>query len=143
MVAVRRQTVTGRIIVLGRDPDDAEMWIRSWTAQSSTRAEAAARLADRVAEVTAEASGVDGAVRVSVASTGVVVGLWLDRRARDLAPDDLAHAILTTMRRAQASLVREVTAAVADTVGAETETGRVVLDGFARRFPVEADDDQP
>lgn len=143
MVAVRRQTVTGRIIVLGRDPDDAEMWIRSWTAQSSTRAEAAARLADRVAEVTAEASGVDGAVRVSVASTGVVVGLWLDRRARDLALDDLAHAILTTMRRAQASLVSEVTAAVADTVGAETETGRVVLAGFAGRFPAEADDDQP
>lgn len=138
MVAVRRQTVTGRIIVLGRDPDDAEVWISSWTAQSSGRAEAAARLADRVAGVTAEASGVDGAVRVSVASTGAVVGLRLDRRVRDLAPDDLAHAILATMRRAQASLVTEVTAAVADTVGAETESGRVVLAGYARRFPAEA-----
>jgi hypothetical protein len=128
--------------VLGRDPDDAETWIRSWTARSSGRAEAAARLADRAAEVTAEASGVDGAVRVSVASTGAVVGLRLDRRIRDLAPDDLAHAILATMRRAQAALVIEVTSVVADTVGAETETGRAVLAGYARRLTAELDDDQ-
>src|SRR5918995_1054070 len=124
MVAVRGRPSPGGSIVLGRDPDDAEAWIRSWTAQSSGRAEAAARLADRVAGTTAEASGVDGAVRVSVASTGAVVGLWLDRRVRDLAPDDLAHAILATMRRAQASLVTRMTVAVAHTVGLETEARR-------------------
>jgi hypothetical protein len=137
MVAVRRHTVTGRIIVLGRDPDDAEVWISSWTAQSTGRAEAATRLADRVAGVTAEASGVDGAVRVSVARTGDLVGFRLDRRVRDRAPDHHAQANISTMRRAQASHVPQVTAAVADTVGAETESGRVVLAGYARRFPAE------
>jgi hypothetical protein len=128
---------------LGRSPDDAEAWVRSWSAQSSTRAGATARLADRVCVLSTQASGVDGAVRVAVASNGVLTGLWLAERARDLPADDLAREILATMRRAQTALVAKVSAAVAETVGADSETGRAVLDAYVVRFPREAGDDQP
>jgi hypothetical protein len=53
----------GRCGVLGRDPDEAQEWVRSWTGQVSAQAHAAAELSDRVAAVTASASEVDGAVR--------------------------------------------------------------------------------
>jgi hypothetical protein len=128
--------------MLDRDPDDAEAWVRSWAARTTTKAGAAARLADRVAVLSSQASGVDGAVRVAVASTGVVTGLWLTERARRLAVDRLAAEILATMRRAQAALVAKVSTAVAETVGEDSDTGRAVLDAYARRFPGDAGDDR-
>ena len=63
--------------MLGRNLDDAEEWVRSWSSQVSGRAEAAAALADRVAALTASATGEDGAIRVTVASSGNVAGLDL------------------------------------------------------------------
>jgi hypothetical protein len=41
------------------------------------------------------------------------------------------------MRRAQAALAESVAAAVDETVGAGTETGKAVLDSFTQRFPPE------
>ena len=124
--------------MLGRDVDDAEEWVRSWSTQVSGRAEAAAALADRVAGLTASATSADGAVRVSVASSGNVTGLALADEVRSLAGADLAAQIMTVMRRAQAGLSEQVAEAVDETVGADTETGRAVLESFAQRFPVES-----
>lgn len=129
--------------MVGRNPDDAQTWVQAWSAQSSTRAGTAARLADRVCVLSTQASGVDGAVRVAVASTGVLTGLWLTERVRALPADDLAREIVAAMRRAQAALVTKVATAVAETVGADSATGRAVLDSYAVRFPREAGDDQP
>ncbi|AEV82034.1 hypothetical protein ACWT_1018 [Actinoplanes sp. SE50] len=96
---------------------------------------AAAALADRVATLRASAAGAGGAVRVTVASSGNVTGLELDERSLGLGAPGLAAEILLTIHRAQAALAGRVAEAVASTVGAETETGRAVLDGFASRFP--------
>ena len=35
--------------MIGRNLEDAEQWLRSWTAQASARAEAAQRMPERVA----------------------------------------------------------------------------------------------
>jgi phenylpyruvate tautomerase PptA (4-oxalocrotonate tautomerase family) len=123
--------------VLGRNLDDAEEWVRSWSSQVSGRAEAAAALADRVAALTASAAGDDGAIRVTVTSSGNVTGLALDDRVQRLPGQDLADEILRTMRRAQAGLADRVAEAVDETVGADTETGKAVLESFAQRFPAE------
>ena len=82
----------------------------------------------------------DGAVHVTVASTGAIVGLRLDERVRGLAVDELAREILTTTRRAQSRLADEVAGALTDTIGADSETGRAVLGTYAYRFPAEARD---
>lgn len=126
--------------MLGRNLDDAEEWVRSWSSQVSGRAEAAAALADRVAGLTASATGDGGAIRVTVGSSGNVTGLALEDRVQRLPGQDLAAEILRTMRRAQAGLPERVAEAVDETVGADTETGRAVLASFAQRFPAEPDE---
>lgn len=123
--------------MLGHNVDDTEEWVRSWSSQVAGRAEAAAALADRVAGLTASAAGDDGAIRVTVSSSGTVTGLVLDDRVQRLPGERLAAEILGAVRRAQAGLTAQVADAVGATVGADTETGRRVLDSFAQRFPAE------
>jgi hypothetical protein len=125
--------------VLGRDLDDADDWVRSWSAQVSGRAEATAALADRVAGITSTASGADRAIRVTVGSSGTMTALELDDRVQRMSGMELAGEIMKVVRRAQAGLADKVAEAVDDTVGTDTETGRAVLDSFARRFPDESD----
>lgn len=119
--------------MLGRDLDDAGEKVR-------TRSEAAAALADRVAALAASAAGRDGAIRVTVNSSGAVTALELEDRARERPAADLATDILGTIRRAQAGLVEQAREAVEETVGADSDTGQAVLDGFVQRFPAPPDD---
>jgi hypothetical protein len=118
--------------VLGRNLEASAEAVRSWTDQASGGNDAAAALADRVASLTSTADGKAGdlALRATVASSGNLTGLEIDG-----APE-LAGEILRTVRRAQAGLVDRVADAVAETVGADSETGRAVLDSFAQRFPI-------
>ncbi|MFG1608738.1 hypothetical protein [Actinoplanes sp. NPDC049265] len=115
--------------MLGRNLDDGvEASERSWSSPPSGRAEATATLADRVARLSASATGGDGTIRVRVDSGGAITQLEL--------PDaELAAEILRTIRRAQAGLAEQVELAVNETVGPESETGRAVLESFAQRFP--------
>ncbi|MGW3895688.1 YbaB/EbfC family nucleoid-associated protein [Micromonospora profundi] len=126
--------------MLGRDPDAAQELLHSWTAELSTRAQAAAELSERVATITASAVGADGAVRVTVAASGAVTDLQLDNRVRRMTGSELAGIIMATIARAQAGLTEQVSIAVHDTVGTDSETGRAVTDTFARRFPKPADE---
>ncbi len=125
--------------MLGRGLDDGDGWARSWGDPASGRSEAATALADRVAELTASATGADGAIRATVASSGVVTGLELDDRVQRMGGAALAGEILRVIRRAQARLSERVAEAVEETIGSDTETGRAVLDSYRRRFPAEPD----
>jgi hypothetical protein len=121
--------------VFGRDLDDAERWLADWSASISERAERAQRLADRVAGLSGSAEAAGGLVEARVDSTGALVGLHLDDRLTGWPAARVEREIMTAVRRAQAVLTGRVAEAVADTVGADTETGRAVLDGYDRRFP--------
>ena len=88
-------------------------------------------LAERLATLSASATDDDGLVTVTVAGSGVVTGLRLDDRVRRFTGATLSAEILTTMRRAQAALAEQVTETVDATVGAQSEDGRAVLDGYA------------
>jgi hypothetical protein len=126
--------------VLGRNLEASPDVMRSWHEHVSGRTDAAAALADRVATLAASASGDDGAITVTVASSGIPTALMLDDRVKRLAGAELAAEILRVMRQAQVDLVDRVAEAVDETVGAGTETGKAVLDSFAQRFPAEAGD---
>lgn len=125
--------------MLGRNLEASADAMRSWNAQAYGPTDAAAALADRVATLTSSAADADGVIWVTVASTGILTGLELDDRVQRRAGADLAAEILRVMRRAQAALVDRVAEAVDDTVGADTETGKAVLDSFAQRFPADPD----
>jgi hypothetical protein len=77
---------------------------------------------------------------VTVASSGVLTDLQLDDRVGRLPAAELARVIMTAVARAQAGLVEQVATVVRETVGADSETGRVVLASYERRFPAPSDD---
>lgn len=124
------------------DIEAAEDWLNSWTASVNAQAERAAQLSSRVAGLRGSAESRDGSIRVTVGSSGQVEKLDLDDRVQRLAGADLAKEILAVMRRAQATLSEQVTAEVAATVGADTETGRAVIHSFETRFPAQPEEDE-
>jgi DNA-binding protein YbaB len=121
--------------VFGRDLNEAERWVADWSAAVSERAEQAQRLAARVADSTATAEGAGGLIEVRVDSSGALTALHLDDRVTGWPAARIERVIMNTLRQAQNALFDQIATAVADTVGADTETGRAVLDGYERRFP--------
>ena len=126
----------------GPDPDGgnaalagAERWLAEWTSSANARADATRQLAERVRELTGEASALDGAVRVTVAGDGRVVDLQLAERAGRHPMADVGRAVLVAMRAAQATRLDQVRAAAEDTVGVDSAEGQAVTASFARRFP--------
>jgi hypothetical protein len=120
-----------------RDIDAADEWLTDWTARIDAQAARAAQLATRVADLSARARG--HYASVTVGANGQVVDLALEERMYELSPHELSSEILSVMRSAQQSLVDMVAREVHDTVGADSETGRAVVDGFTRRFPSPGD----
>ncbi|GAA1801748.1 hypothetical protein GCM10009835_20470 [Planosporangium flavigriseum] len=121
--------------------EDADAWVDSWAASVSARAQAAQELSERVSMLSVSAASRDGAVEVTVAGSGVMTDLKLDDRVRSWPADQIAAQVLAVMRRAQGSLAARVAEIADETVGADSETGRAVVDGFARRFPAPPDDE--
>jgi DNA-binding protein YbaB len=122
--------------------EGADDWVDSWAASVSARAQAAQELSERVSMLSVSVSGRDGAIEVTVAGSGVMTDLRLDDRVLRWPADEIAARVMSVMRRAQASLASRVAEIADETVGADSETGRAVVDGFARRFPVPPDDDE-
>lgn len=124
------------------DIDAAEEWLDSWVGQVNAQAQRSVELSRRVAALTATAQGRDGAIRVTVGSTGQVERLDLDDRVHELPGPRLAEEIMSVIRRAQAALSGRVAEQVRATVGEDTETGRAVLQSFESRFPAPTDGEQ-
>jgi uncharacterized protein YuzE len=118
------------------DIDEAEDWLDQWVAGVDARAARTAELARQVSALTAEASSADGSITVTVGADGQLIGLEIEND-RELADD-----ILAVLRRAQRHLSQQVAEKVSETVGADSETGRAVLDGFQRRFGSDEDSDE-
>jgi hypothetical protein len=68
-----------------------------------------------------------------VGSSGALVGLELDEDIRRQSADKTAREILATLGAAQAAMTKAATAVTAETVGAESETGRAVIASFTAR----------
>jgi hypothetical protein len=111
---------------------------------SKSGAARARQLAARLGALTARARSADGLVSVTVGSSGAITGLELKEGIRDRLADETARAILATVRAAQASLTAAVTAAAAETVGADSETGKAVIASYvSRQNSPEAVQDSP
>jgi hypothetical protein len=123
------------------DIDAAEEWLDSWVGQVNAQAQRSVELSRRVATLTGSAQGRDGAIRVTVGSAGQVERLELDDRVHEVSGPRLAQEIMLVIRRAQAVLAGRVAEQVRETVGADTETGRAVLNSFETRFPARDDED--
>lgn len=115
--------------------DAAEQMIDDWEAGFAKRAAQAKELSQRLGALTVSMSSEDGAVTVTVASSGALTDLSLIERVKDQPADRIAAQILAVIRSAQAELGRQVAAAVGSTVGANSPTGKAVLASYARQTP--------
>jgi len=122
------------------DLDSAERWVDDWQAGFEERAAQARELAARLSQLTATARSEDGLVEVTVGPSGVLVGLELDEEIRQRPAEHTAREILATLAAAQAAITKAATEVTAETVGADSETGRAVIASFTgRAAPAGAD----
>ena len=118
----------------GRSFDDAERMVDDSQAGLEARAAGTRELSTRLAGLTATARSDDGLVEVTIGSTGELRRLELAEGIRGRPAGDTARAILATLRVAQQALTAQVAEAAAQTVGADSETGRAVVESYARRM---------
>jgi hypothetical protein len=115
--------------------------IDEWECGFAERAARAKALADRTARLAATARGGDGLIEVTVGPNGQVTDLRLDEEIRRQPAATTARQILSTVRAAQRTLLRQVKEVAAETVGADSATGKAILDGLSARLSV--DDEEP
>ncbi|MEU4555486.1 YbaB/EbfC family nucleoid-associated protein [Micromonospora violae] len=128
---------------MGEFGASTEQFVSSWAAGISEHAAKTQALSERVASMSATADGAQGAVRVTVASTGAMTDLVLDDRVLHWRANEIAATVLAVMRQAQGRLAAQVAEAAAETVGADSETARAVVGSYATRFPEVPEDDDP
>jgi DNA-binding protein YbaB len=118
----------------GESAGDALERIDEWERSLSRCAEQAQELARRTAALTATVRSRDGLVEVTVGAEGRVERIHLDERTRQQSAEVTARDLMETLRAATASLLRQFQEAAAETVGAETETGRMLIAGLRKRL---------
>lgn len=105
--------------MFGTDPDQAERQI-SESAQGLTgKAERFGAMRAQVEQIQVTESSADGAVRVTIDSSGAPIDLALTSKISGMPPSEVAAVVMDCMRRAQRQLAGRLRHAVATTVGAE------------------------
>jgi len=115
------------------DLDSAEQWVDDWQAGFEERAAQARELAARLSGLSVTARSEDGLVEVTVGASGALVGLELEEGIRRRPAAETAQEILATLGAAQTAMTKAATEVTAETVGADSETGRAVIASFTAR----------
>jgi hypothetical protein len=123
------------------DMAEAEQWLVDWQSRITDGAEHTREMAARIAAVKVSTHSPDGAVKITVDSAGVPVGLTLSPAVERWPAQRIADEIIATMRRAQTDLTHRVEAVAADTVGAGSEIARTLLTPYHERFTPVRDQD--
>ncbi|UQU64321.1 YbaB/EbfC family nucleoid-associated protein [Couchioplanes caeruleus] len=123
--------------------DSALERIEQWQQSMAQRAEQAQTLAQRTSALTATARSRDDLVTVTVGPEGQLTQLHLDERTRRQSAAATARAIMEALQAAKDALVMKFEAATAETVGADSETGRMLNESLRRRLgmPLESSDE--
>ena len=108
--------------------------IDEWEKSISRRAEQARALAQQTSELTGRARSRDGLIAVKVGPDGQVQQIDLDERTRQQPAATTSRAIMETLRAANADLLKRFEEVTAATVGAGSETGRMLVDGLHKRL---------
>nr|WP_296068748.1 YbaB/EbfC family nucleoid-associated protein [uncultured Actinoplanes sp.] len=117
----------------GRNLQDAEHLVDDRQAAVEARGAQARALSARLSGLTATATSEDGLVTVTVGSTGGLVRLELAEGIRGRPADQTARQIMATLRSAKSRLTAAVAEAIAETVGADSPTGRAVISSYTER----------
>ncbi|MEU6127716.1 YbaB/EbfC family nucleoid-associated protein [Saccharopolyspora sp. NPDC047091] len=117
-------------------PDDisaTERMVREWQERATEKAEKFGRMQAQIEQISVTESSRDGAVRVTVGSSGMIEDLMLAESAGNRPMAKLAGEIMRTVQLAQSKLPERMQEAAASTVGEGDEAVRHML-GQAKRF---------
>ncbi|WP_147455030.1 YbaB/EbfC family nucleoid-associated protein [Saccharothrix australiensis] len=121
--------------LLNGDPGQAERSIDDWVEGMRSRADRLQALRDEVERIRVTETSSNGAVVVTVDSTGSPVEVRFTDRAVSVRPDDLGPLFMNTLKAARARIAGEVRAATEAQVGDDLpETRRMVVDAYRDRF---------
>jgi DNA-binding protein YbaB len=109
--------------------------IDAWVAQAKAKAERYQEL--RVQAQQISVTDTEGPVTVTIDSSGNVT----DLRIAD--HDELAKAVLLTMRRAQAKLPEKLAEVMAETIGDDQQTVDTIVGNYRAKFPEPQTDENP
>jgi DNA-binding protein YbaB len=107
-----------------------ERQVDEWQEGFERRAARAREMAARMAGLQASARSSDGLIEVTVGRSGELTDLTLSEQTRHRSAASLARAILATVADARAELADKATTVVSETIGADSEAGRAVLDSY-------------
>ncbi len=85
-----------------------------------------------MARLNASVQSSDGLIEVTVGRSGELTDLRLSEQTRHRSAASLARDILATVADARAELADRAAAVVGETIGADSEAGRAVLDTYRR-----------
>jgi DNA-binding protein YbaB len=119
-------------------PDDigaAERMVRDWQERAAEKAEKFGRMQSAIESITVSETSRDGAVRVTVGSSGILQDLQLADSAGKMPMPRLAAEIMRAVQAAQAKIPELMQQAAADTVGVEDPAVQHVLGQARKHFP--------
>ena len=110
-----------------------------WAQGLEQKAQRYGDLQEQLDRTSVTAESPDGAVRVTVDSTGVPTELAITERGRGADPRALSAALMSTMHRAQAQLRERVSELTSATVG-DDGPGNDIVAQYRERFPDPVDE---
>lgn len=113
----------------------ASAGIDAWVAQSKEKAERYQEMRVRAQQISV--THTEGPVTVTIDSSGNVVDL------RVKGHDDLAEAVLLTMRRTQAKLPEKLAEVMAETIGDDQQTVDTIVGNYRAKFPEPLPEENP
>ncbi len=114
--------------------DQMEQRLSQWAQGFADKAAQFHAMRVQVEQVQITEVSADGAVRVTVDSTGALSDLVFNDRIRDLSPPEVAAQVMGCLRRAQRQLAPRVQEAMQATVGDEDPLAERVVSGYRDRF---------
>ncbi len=119
-------------------PEDisaAERMVRDWQQRATEKAEKFGRMQAQIEQISVTESSRDGAVQVTVGSSGMIENLVLAESAGNRPMAKLSAEIMRVVQLAQSKLPERMQQAAADTVGEDDEAVRHMLGQATRFFP--------
>ncbi|MET9264985.1 YbaB/EbfC family nucleoid-associated protein [Amycolatopsis sp. NPDC004079] len=115
--------------------DNAEARIDDLVAQTKRKAERYRAMQQAVEQVSVSAASKDGTATVTVDSAGNVADLRITDRVREMSGDQVAKAVLSALRAAQAKLPDRLGEVMADTIGDDPQTRDTIVGSYRAKFP--------
>lgn len=127
--------------MFGTDSDQVQRRLSQWAQQFADKAERFETMRGQVEQIRVTEHSADGAVRVTVDSTGSPTNLVLTDKIRSMDPPEIAAQVMACIRRAQGQLADRVRESMTATLGDDEQVVDHVVAGYRARFPDQQQDD--